>query len=117
MYFWRDAASAQAWFNPAWFARVKKERGADALVRTFDAPVSIANTPGGTPVNDDSTSLVTLVEIPTPPGITRERLNAEFAASVPLYQKVPGLLRKHFIITASTFGGVYVWKDEASAKA
>ena len=117
VYYWRDAASAQAWFNPAWFARVKKERGAEAMVRYVDAPLSIDNKPGGTPVNDDSPSVVTLVEIPTPPGITRERLNAEFAAAVPQYQKVPGLLRKHFIATASTFGGVYVWKDDASAKA
>jgi heme-degrading monooxygenase HmoA len=36
---------------------------------------------------------------------------------VPTYQKIPGLLRKHFTMTSNTFGGVYVWKDEASAKA
>lgn len=116
VYYWVDAASAQTWFNPAWFERVKKERGADAQVRFFDAPLSIDNTPGGTPANPDSTAVVTLVEIPTPAGVTRERLNAEFAAAMPLYQKIPGLLRKHFTVTSNAFGGVYVWKDEASAK-
>lgn len=116
VYFWSDAASAQAWFNPAWFERVKKERNTDAQVRYLEAPLSIDNTPGGTPANSDSTTVVTLVDINTPAGVTRERLNAEFAASVPVYQKIPGLLRKHFTITGNTFGGVYVWKDEASAK-
>ena len=116
VYYWQDPASAQSWFSPAWFERVKKERGADAQVRFFDAPLSIDNTPGGTPANPDSTAVVTLVEIPTPAGVTREKLNAEFAAAVPLYQKIPGLLRKHFTVTSTAFGGVYVWKDEASAK-
>lgn len=116
VYYWRDATSAQTWFNPTWFGRVKKERGADAQVRFFDAPLSIDNTPGGTPANTDSTAVVTLVKITTPAGITRERLNAEFAAAMPLYLKIPGLLRKHFIVTSTAFGGVYVWKDEASAK-
>ena len=116
VYYWRDAANAQAWFTPAWFERVKKERGADAQVRYFDAPLSIDNTPGGTPANTDSTAIVTLVDIPTPAGVTRERLNAEFVAAVPVYQKIPGLLRKHFTVTSNSFGGVYVWKDETSAK-
>ena len=116
VYYWVDTASAQTWFNAAWFERVKKERGADAQVRFLDAPLSIDNTPGGTPAKPDSTAVVTLVEIPTPAGVTRERLNAEFVAALPLYQKIPGLLRKHFTVTSTAFGGVYVWKDEASAK-
>ncbi|NBS97495.1 MAG: hypothetical protein EBT08_15340, partial [Betaproteobacteria bacterium] len=34
------------------------------------------------------------------------------------FQRVPGLLRKYFITTPDgKFGGVYLWKDEASAKA
>lgn len=117
VYFWRDAASAQAWFNPAWFARVKKERNADAQIRFLEAPLSIDNTPGGTAINPDSTAVVTVVDITTPAGVTGERLNAEFAAAVPVYQKIPGLLRKHFTVTSGSFGGVYLWKDEASAKA
>nr|WP_295782003.1 YdhR family protein [Rhodoferax sp.] len=122
VYYWRDAASAQAWFNPAWFARVKAERGADASVRIFEAPVSVDNTPSGTPASTDSSAVATLVEIPLPKGIGRERMLAEFNATVPQYQKVPGLLRKHFILSQGdssngTFGGVYLWRDEASAKA
>jgi heme-degrading monooxygenase HmoA len=118
LYCWQDAASAKAWFNPAWFERVRQERGAEGQVRYFDALVSIDNTPGGTPLNTDSASVATLVEIPIPAGVSRERLFAEFKAAVPVYQKVPGLLRKHFTVSASgSFGGLYIWKDEASATA
>jgi heme-degrading monooxygenase HmoA len=118
LYYWRDRASAQAWFNQAWFERVRKERGHDANVRFYDAPVSIDNSPGGTPASLDSATVATLVEIAIPAGISRERLAAEFKAAVPVYQAVPGLLRKHFTVSdAGTFGGVYVWKDEAHAKA
>jgi len=117
VYYWRDRASAQAWFNQAWVDRVRKERGSEPQVRFFDAPVSIDNVPGGTPANADSRSVVTLVEIPVPAGMTRERLTAGFTAAVPTYQKVPGLLRKHFTTGNGSFGGLYVWKDEAHAKA
>ena len=122
VYFWRDRASATAWFDGAWFERVRKERGSEGQVRTFDAPVSVDNTAGGTAAQDDSKSMVTLVEIPVPPGLTRERLTAGLRAAVPEYQKVPGLLRKHFILSevgaaAPTFGGVYLWRDEAAARA
>jgi hypothetical protein len=118
LYLWRDKASAEAWFNPAWFERVRKERRADAQVRMLDATVSVDNTGGGTLADSDSRAVGTLVEIPVPAGVTRERLAMEFNAAVPTYQKVQGLLRKHFTIASNgTFGGVYLWKDEASARA
>lgn len=118
IYYWRDQASAETWFNPAWFERVRQERGVEAQVRMFDAPVSVDNTAGGTPADSDSRSVGTLVEIPIPAGVTREHLAAEFQAAVPTYQKVPGLLRKHFTVSSNgSFGGVYLWKDEASARA
>ena len=118
LYHWQDAASAKAWFNPAWFERVRQERGAAGQVRYFDAPISIDNTPGGTPLNTDSAAVATLVQIALPAGVTRQRLLAEFRAAVPQYQQVPGLLRKHFIVSdGGTFGGLYLWADEGSAKA
>jgi heme-degrading monooxygenase HmoA len=118
IYYWRDRASAQAWFNTAWFERVKRERGNDAYVRFLDAPVSLDNTPGGTMASTDGATVATLVEIPIPKGVTREQLSSGLIAAVPQYQKVPGLLRKHFTISEpGSFGGVYLWKDEASARA
>jgi Putative mono-oxygenase ydhR len=117
VYLWRDRASAQAWFNAAWFERVEKERGAKGEVRYFDVPVAIDNTPGGTPRSDDSSAVATLVTIATPPGVGRDRLAAEFDAAVPVYRQVKGLLRKYFILTGDgRFGGIYLWSDPGSAE-
>jgi heme-degrading monooxygenase HmoA len=143
LYYWRDAAAAQAWFNPAWFERVKKERGVEARVAFYDAPLSIDNrpgdaamqaptapaadrmaalseSPGATPTERAGADAVaTLVLIRTPAGVSRERLNAEFQAALPTFRAIPGLWRKHFLIgdNGAVFGGLYLWRDEASAKA
>ncbi len=117
LYLWRDAASAQAWFGPGWFERVRKERGAEGQVRLFSVPVSLDNVPGGTPAADDSGAVATLVSVPIPAGVTVAQLVLGFKASVPQYQKVPGLLRKDYTIAPDgSFGGIYLWKDVASAE-
>ncbi len=117
IYLWKDLSSAKTWFSAAWFARVEKERGAKAEVLFFEVPVAIDNTPGGTALNTDSGSVGTLVTLDTPPGVSKQRLVKEFEASIAVYQKVPGLLRKYFIVTADgKFGGIYLWKDQASAQ-
>jgi hypothetical protein len=118
IYLWKNTEMPQNWFNKEWFDRVRRERGADAYVRMFPAPISIDNVPGGVPLDKDSKAVATLVEVDTPAGVTREALEKGLLDSVPTYQKVPGLLRKYFIMTdKGTFGGVYVWRDEASANA
>ena len=116
LYFWKDRASAEAWFDAAWFARVEKERGAKGEVRYFDAPVILDNRPEGTTASIDSPSVSTIVTIPTPAGVDHERLLREFNAALPTYRKVDGLLRKAFIVTRDgRFGGIYVWRDQAAA--
>ena len=116
LYYWKDRASADAWFDAAWFARVEKERGAKPGVLFLDAPVAIDNTPGGTPLASDGPAVGVLVAIVTPAGVGRERLVAEFRAAVPVYRRIDGLLRKYFTIGADgTFGGVYLWRDQAAA--
>ncbi len=119
LYYWRDAAAAQAWFNAAWFERVKRERGFEGRVTLYDAPLSIDNTPGGLKSADPSDGVATVVLIRTPTGVGRERLLAEFQNAAPIYRAVPGLLRKHFLIgdNGAAFGGLYLWQDEASAAA
>jgi heme-degrading monooxygenase HmoA len=121
IYLWRDLAVAQAWFNADWFERVRKERGVEADVRYLQAWLTIDNTPGGTPPDSDSTAVATVVQITLPAGVSQDKLLAGFKASVPIYQQVPGLLRKSFITSGDgaqrQFGGVYLWRDEASAQA
>lgn len=118
LYLWRDLEAASRWFTPKWFDRVKQERGAAANVRVFEVLLAIDNTPGGTPANPDSSAVATIVEIPIPAGAGKERIAQGFNASGPSFQNIPGLLRKYFITSADgKFGGIYLWKDEASANA
>jgi heme-degrading monooxygenase HmoA len=142
IYTWKDQVSAEQWFTPDWFARVKRDRGVDATLRYFDAPVTINNEAGeryaahnaglapseislqdiasGTPSLErfSATPVATVVLVKTPASVSRQQLIAEFTAAVPTYQTIKGLLRKHFIISRDgRFGGVYIWADEASARA
>jgi len=117
LYLWKDLSAASGWFTPQWFERVKQERGAAANARVFEVLLAIDNIPGGTTANSDSAAVATIVEIPIPAGVGKERIAQGFAASAPSFQKIPGLLRKYFITsTDGKFGGIYIWRDEASAQ-
>jgi hypothetical protein len=117
IYTWRDSASAEKWFNPEWFARIQRERGNEAYVRYFDAPLSIDNVQGGTPACTFDSHVATLVQIPIPQGVSKELVLNGFAGAEETYRNVGGLLRKHFILGShDTFGGVYLWDSKASAQ-
>ena len=117
IYTWRDRGSADEWFNPEWFERVRRERGSEADVRFFEAPVSIDNVTGGVPASTGGRHVATLVQIPIPPGVTNDLVRAGFAGAEETYRNVKGLLRKNFIIgERGTFGGVYLWDSMASAR-
>jgi heme-degrading monooxygenase HmoA len=117
IYTWRDSASAEKWFNPEWFARVKRERGNEAHVRYFESPLSIDNVQGGTPASMGGSCVATLVQIQIPKGVSRELVLDGFANAEETYRNIGGLLRKHFILGShGTFGGVYLWDSRASAQ-
>jgi hypothetical protein len=61
--------------------------------------------------------VATIVVIKTPPGVTRTMLEAGFKQAVPVYAKIPGLLRKYFIANGDSFGGMYLWRNRAAAEA
>lgn len=116
IYLWQDRASAEAWFNPAWFRRVKTERGVDADVRMFDAPMMFDNRPAAGVASAEH-AVVAVVTVPTPDGMTREGMQRGFEAEMRIERGAPGLLRRYAIIASDNrFGGVYLWRDEASAK-
>ena len=117
IYLWKDRASAQTWFNPAWFERVRRKRGVEGKVRSFDVPVAIDNTRAA-PGASEGDGVATLVTIPIPAGVSRERVIGEFRAAIPLYQKVAGLKRMYFILTDDgRFGDIYLSESQASADA
>jgi hypothetical protein len=61
--------------------------------------------------------LVAIVSFQLPEATTAEEMSGPFNAAVPLFQKVPGLLRKYFYVSEDgrRAGGVYVWASRADA--
>lgn len=84
-------------------------------VQFFEVPVAVDNAQG--PAADSDGAVGTVVLVATPPGTSKASLKQAFEAAVPVYRKIPGLLRKYFIVTDDgRFGGIYLWKDQASAQ-
>jgi hypothetical protein len=118
IYLWKDLASAQSWFTPAWFARVEKERGARAEVRCFDVRAALDNTPGGTPKDVGSASVATVSATSRPEGavapLLAQALQTELAAS----RQTTGLLRRYVFVTAAgSLGRISLWRDAEAARA
>lgn len=113
LYLWTDRASAETWFNPAWFARVEKERGAPVEVRTFEARKIIDHTPGGTPADPRSSAVATIITM------TVSEQAADRAADVraTLPANPGALLREVTVAGKGTAGVVLLWRDEAAATA
>jgi heme-degrading monooxygenase HmoA len=124
VYLWQDRASLEAWFNSAWFARVRKERGVEPEVRMFetlsvldtrDTASAVGPQAAGLEAIDDA--VIVVVTRSRPPGATPEQLQRGFAAEAAIERNAPGLLRKYGVLVGDDrFGGVYLWRDEASAR-
>ena len=54
-----------------------------------------------------------------PAGVTAEQIRASFEDAAPKFRNVTGLIRKQFLRSKDcrTVGGVYLWNDEAAARA
>lgn len=61
--------------------------------------------------------VVVVVNVPTPAGVTADRLRVEFEAAAPRYRQIPGLKTKSFTIGEASFGGAYLFEDRATAEA
>ena len=61
--------------------------------------------------------VVAIVSFQLPKATTAEEMSGPFQAAVPIFQKVPGLLRKYFYVSddGRRAGGVYVWASRADA--
>jgi hypothetical protein len=116
LYRWDARASADAFFNDAWRARILAQYGEAAAMAWFDSPLALDGPDAGAPLGDDAVALV--VRVPVPAGTPRERIAAGFEQSAPAYRAAPGLRRKWFIITDDgRIGGVYLWSNAAAADA
>jgi hypothetical protein len=115
LYLWRDRASAEQWFNPAWFARVEKERGVAGEVRTFAAARVADYTPGGTRAAPKSDAVATVLLLPTAAAADAGRRSETLRGTLPA--RPDGLLREYWIAGAGSAGLALLWRDEASARA
>ena len=71
-------------------------------------------------INDRMENLITVVSrFQLPAGITPDHIRVAFEEAAPRFRKVPGLIRKQFLRSKDcrTAGGVYLWNDEAAARA
>jgi hypothetical protein len=114
LYHWRDAATAQAHFSPAWHARVERERGTRATVRLFDVPFVVDNRPGW--ATTEGAGVVTLVTLSLPAALPREPLLRAMQATLERHRQAAGLLRKLYLVGDGVAGGAYLWQDAASAE-
>ncbi len=100
VYLWADGAAARAWFSPAWFERVRRERGVEGEVRVFPVSAVINGARGG-PGRDDRADAVATVA-PAGDGRAPET----------------GLLRRHAVATpAGTPAWIELWRSAAAAEA
>ena len=52
-----------------------------------------------------------------PSNVPRDKIDQLIVASVPTYQKIPGLIRKFFTVNDDSHGGMYLWADRKAAEA
>lgn len=64
-----------------------------------------------------SSQVAVHVAVATPAGAPRSLVEGGMVKSRPIYEKVPGLVRKYFTIGQGDFGGIYLFKDRTSAQA
>lgn len=63
--------------------------------------------------------IVTLTTFALSKPATREDALATFKSTAPKYREVPGLLRKHYVVSddGMRVGGIYFWQSRAHAEA
>ena len=115
IYLWKDLASARAWFTPAWFERVEKERGARGDVAFFEVVRVVEAGNGGPPTGgSDQAAVATLIEVGRPMSTD----GADLMSAAATWQGAQGLLRTCVVRTPQGgVGAIALWRDEASARA
>jgi hypothetical protein len=63
--------------------------------------------------------IIAFTSFKLPKPITREQARSIFLSTAPTYLGVPGLFRKHYVLSedGATVGGVYLWSSRPEAEA
>lgn len=115
LYLFDSEAAAKSHFNAAWQERVQKTYGVKASPVYFSVP---AETAGASQSAPSAGNVATIVEVKAPWYATDGRVKKGLKDAVPTYAATPHLIYKYFTQgTDRTFGGIYLWEDQASAEA
>ncbi len=103
IYLWKDRASAEKWFSPKWFARVKATYGVEGDLEYFPVVADKSFIPNDFDYKSETAATVFV------PGLSERDLK-EYT------KKRLGLLRAFFIKTADGYGGILLFVNEQTAK-
>ncbi len=111
IYLWQDRASAEAWFSPAWYQRIREERGVEPKLRMFSADGVFERKQQTARAERNDDAVATLVSMP------KSTDRSAWAAQSLQERAAPGLLRLYEISTPGAgVGRVYLWRDQAAAE-
>ena len=115
LYLFENEAATKAHFNGAWLERVQKAYGVKAVPIYFSVP---AVTAGAALVAPSAANVATIIQIKTPWYATDGLVKKGLRDAIPTYAATPHLIYKYFTQgTDRSFGGIYLWEDQASAEA
>lgn len=115
LYLFENEAATKAHFNGAWLERVQKAHGVKAVPIYFSVP---AVTAGAALVAPSAANVATIIQIKTPWYATDGLVKKGLRDAIPTYAATPHLIYKYFTQgTDRSFGGIYLWEDQASAEA
>lgn len=62
--------------------------------------------------------ITVITRFAVPASLDVSQMQAGFSQVAPTFRNVPGLIRKQFLLSADgrTAGGVYLWREEATAR-
>jgi hypothetical protein len=110
-----NEAATKAHFNGAWLERVQKTYGVKAEPIYFSVP---AVTAGAALVAPSAANVATIIQIKTPWYATDGLVKKGLRDAIPTYAATPHLIYEYFTQgTDRSFGGIYLWEDQASAEA
>ncbi len=102
IYLWKNKESAEKWFSPQWFSRVKTTYGVDGTVDYYQVIADKAFI--GKDFDYQSDKAVTILV----QGLTEKDLKAYTKKNV-------GLLRSYFVKTTDGYGAILLFTDEQTA--
>ncbi len=97
--------------------KLLKNTAPAVVIACFSAGGANAQPVGGTNI-DASSAVAVVVKVPKPWYAPKSAVVGKMKETIPVYQSLPGLAYKAFSIASADnqYGGIYLWKDESSAR-